>query len=91
MDKQEEIDLLRNDPEILASIREGLHDAHLGHMFNSKLVFKSMTGTNDNTLSRWFYRSIVNLKKLWWILKVPWQRLITHRNCSRCKEYRNGK
>ena len=39
MTTQEEIDALRNDPEFMADIRKGLQDAHLGHMFASKLVF----------------------------------------------------
>ena len=30
MSKQEEINILRDDPEVLASIRRGLHDSHLG-------------------------------------------------------------
>ena len=90
MIKQEEIDALRNDPEILASIYKGLQDFHLGHFFSHKLVFASLKGTGGRFYSRWYYRSIVNRKKFWWRLKAPWQRYISHRNCKTCLKYRMG-
>lgn len=87
-DQTEEIDALRNDPKILADIRRGLQDCHLGRMFSHKLVFASLKGTGGRFYSRWYYRSIINLKKFWWALKAPWQRYVSHRNCPVCSESR---
>lgn len=89
MTKQEEIDALRNDPKVLAMIHRGLHDAHLGHMFSHKLVFASLKGTGGRFYSRWFYRSIIEAKELWWVLKSPWQRYASHRNCLVCRRYKD--
>lgn len=87
MTKQEEIELMRNDPEILAGIRQGMHDFHLGHFFSSKQVFGSLKGTCGRFYSRWYYSSIVKLKEFWWWLKIPYQN-IKHRNCIHCKEFK---
>ena len=88
MINQEEIEMLRNDPEIMAGCLRGLHDAHLGHMFSHKLVFGCYKETGGRFYSRWYCRSVINLKKFWWVVQTPWQRLLTHRNCSYCKDWR---
>lgn len=88
MTKQEEIEALRNDPEVLAGIREGLQDAHLGHVFSHRLVFGALKGIGGVFYKRWYFRTIINLKELWWWLKTPYQKF-AHRNCPKCKEYRS--
>lgn len=86
MTKQDEIKALRDDPVVMAGIQHGLLDLHLGRVFSSKLVFGSLKGTGGLFHKRWYFRSIINLKKSWWIVKTPWQKLVTHRNCTTCSE-----
>ena len=76
----EEIQALCEDPEVMADIRAGLHDGHLGKSFSGRIVFGSYDGF---LLKRWFYRTCINAKKLWWVIKKPYW-AITHRNCPTC-------
>ena len=73
--------------EFMASVRQGLRDCHLGYIFSHKLVFGALEGTGGRFYSRWYYRSIINLKKSWWRLKTPWQRFVSHRNCPYCIKF----
>lgn len=87
MGRQALINELQEDPEFIAGIKSGMHDLHLGHMFSHKLVFGSLDSTGGRFWR--YYWLIVNLKELWWRIKAPYQRLISHRTCSQCKEYRS--
>ena len=67
-------------------IRQGLYDYHLGHIFPARLVFASL----DGGILRLLYRFTINLKKFWWNVKRPYQRL-THRDCPTCIKFRRKK
>jgi len=85
MTKQEEIEILRNDPEFMDGIKRGMHDCHLGHMFSHKQVFGSLKGTGGKF--RLYFRLIVSLKQLWWWIKTPYQNF-QHKDCIHCKEFK---
>ncbi len=85
MNKQTIVDESEYSSEFLNDIKRGMHDHHLGHMFSGRLVWGSFKSTGGR-LWVW-YRFMVGCKLIWWRIKMPWQKLVTHRNCPQCIEY----
>lgn len=86
-EKEQWVDELLNDPKVLASIRQGMYECHLGRMFSHKLVFGSLKGTGGWFYKRWCFRLVINLKKLWWCLETPYQNY-QHRDCAYCAKFK---
>lgn len=64
----------------IEDIRRGLLDAHFGRVFSGRVIHGAFEG---NLLERLWYDSFIELKRLWWKIKSPFQKF-THRNCKYC-------